>query len=121
MPALPPAILVHLAAAAIALVLGVLVLAMRKGTPAHRVIGRYWVAAMVVLAVGSFWITRDGALSWIHGLSAFTLASLAAAVWAIRRRYVRTHRMAMLGTLAGFMIAGAFALAPGRLLGTLVW
>ena len=121
MPAPSPAVLLHLAAAAVALILGALVLAMRKGTPAHRTVGRFWVAAMLVLAAGSFWITRDGALSWIHGLSAFTLASLAAAVWAIRHGRVRMHRMAMIGTFGGFMIAGAFALAPGRFLGTLVW
>ena len=111
---------IHLLAAMLAVGLGLLVLVLRKGTSLHRWMGRSWAAVMAVVAVGSFWIRHDGTLSWIHGLSAFTLFSLALAVWAIRSGRVRIHRHAMVGTFAGLAIAGAFALSPGRLLGSLV-
>jgi uncharacterized membrane protein len=113
---------VHLVAALLALGLGAVVAVMRKGTPLHRTLGRVWVAVMVVVAVGSFWLRHgDGHLSWIHGLSAYTLFSLALAVWAIRRGKVRLHRHAMLGTFAGLSIAALFALSPGRLLGSILF
>jgi uncharacterized membrane protein len=44
--ALPIPVLVHLAAAASALVLGFVMLARRKGTPSHKALGRIWVAVM---------------------------------------------------------------------------
>jgi uncharacterized membrane protein len=114
-------IVTHLFAAVTAVGLGVLVLAVRKGTPLHRWLGRTWVATMAFVAIGSFWIQHNGSLSWIHGLSAFTLVSLAYAVWSIRRGRVRAHRQAMFGTFAGLTIAGLFALSPGRLLGAWVF
>jgi uncharacterized membrane protein len=114
------AVLVHLIAATSAVGIGAGVLAMRKGTRVHRWAGRAWVGVMIVVAVGSFWLRHDGTLSWIHGLSAFTLASLTVAVWAIRKGKVRTHRAAMIGTFSGLVIAGLFALSPGRLLGSLL-
>ena len=112
------AVLIHLTAAVFALGLGALIIAVRKGTRLHRWAGRVWVVAMLVVAVGSFWIRRDGAFSWIHGLSVFTIAALSVAVWAIRTGHVITHRSAMLGTFSGLVIAGLFALSPDRLLGS---
>ena len=111
------AILIHLAAATLAVALGVLVLTLRKGTRMHRWMGRSWVTVMALVAIGSFWVRHNGQLSWIHGLSVFTLVSLGFAVWAIRRGHVKLHRGAMSGTFAGLAIAGVFALSPGRLLG----
>ena len=111
------AVLLHLAAAVAALAVGVLVLALRKGTPLHRRLGRIWVVVMAVVAIGSFWVRHTGHLSWIHGLSVYTLAWLAIAVWAIRTGRVKLHRYAMVGTFAGLVIAGLFALSPSRMLG----
>lgn len=109
-------IAVHLCAALAALLLGGAVLAMRKGTNLHRTLGRAWGALMLVTAVSSFWITRDGHWSWIHLLSAWTLVSLACAVYHVRRGNVRAHRVFMVGTYLGLVGAGAGALAPGRAL-----
>ena len=109
-------IALHLSAAFAALGLGIAVLFLRKGTAAHKVLGRSWGALMLVVAISSFWITRDGAFSWIHLLSIWVLVSLACAVYFIRRGNVRAHRNFMLGTVAGLAVAGLFALAPGRAL-----
>ena len=82
-------------------------------------LGRLWAALMLVAALSSFWILelRDGAgLSVIHVLSAWTIVSLAAALWFIRRGNVRAHKRFMIGTYLGLVGAGLGALAPGRTL-----
>jgi uncharacterized membrane protein len=121
---LEPAIAVHVVAAVLAVALGAVVLAARKGTPAHVLAGRAWVAAMAVTAAGAFLIdaqvfgvrTPLGTFGPIHLLAAFTLATLVRAIAAIRRRDVATHRRAMKGAFAGLAIAGLFTLVPGRTL-----
>jgi uncharacterized membrane protein len=107
---------IHLASAVAALLLGAAVLFLRKGTALHRLSGRAWAALMLVTALSSFWITRNGSFSWIHLLSAWVLVALALAVYFIRRGYVRAHRGFMLGTYLGLAGAGLGALAPGRTL-----
>lgn len=109
-------IAVHLSAALAALLLGGAVLSIRKGTNLHRRLGRAWGVLMLVTAASSFWITRNGQWSWIHLLSAWTLVSLALAVYHIRRGNVRAHRGFMVGTYLGLVGAGLGALAPGRTL-----
>jgi uncharacterized membrane protein len=110
---------IHLAAAILSLIVGALVLARTKGTRSHKMFGRLWVGLMLAVALSSFWILeiRDGAgFSVIHLLSAWTLASLALAVYFIRRGNVRAHQGFMIGTFLGLAGAGLGALAPGRAL-----
>ena len=112
-------IALHLASALAAMILGCLVLMRRKGTLSHKALGRLWVALMAVVAFSSLWIfqIRNGAgPSWIHLLSAWTLISLACAVYFIRRGNVLAHKAFMIGTFAGLVGAGLGALAPGRVL-----
>ena len=108
----------HLAAAVLALILGGGVLMRRKGTASHRLLGRTWVALMGTVAVSSFWLLdiNKGSFSVIHLLSLWTLVSLAAAIWFIRRGNVRAHKAFMVGTFLGLAGAGIGALAPGRAL-----
>ncbi|MGQ0544507.1 MAG: DUF2306 domain-containing protein [Betaproteobacteria bacterium] len=112
-------IALHLGAALLGLAVGAIVLLRRKGTPAHKRLGRTWVGLMLVVALSSFWILeiRDGAgFSVIHLLSAWTLIALALAIRAIRRGNVRAHKGFMIGTFLGLAGAGLGALAPGRFL-----
>ena len=114
-----PLIITHAALAGAAVLVGAAVLGRRKGTPSHKLLGRMWVACMAAVALSSFWIfeiRRDAGPSLIHLLSAWTLISLALAVYFIRRGNVRAHRNFMLGTFAGLIVAGTFALTPGRAL-----
>lgn len=109
----------HLLAALAALGLGGLILALRKGTRLHKALGRVWVAAMLLVAIRSFWITGlagEGNWSMIHLLSAWTIVSLAVAIWAIRTGRRRTHAGFMVGVFLGAVGAGAGALIPGRLI-----
>jgi uncharacterized membrane protein len=115
---------IHIVAATAALLLGAYVLAARKGTLGHRLAGRAWVAAMLVTAIGSFWIKGhdQGQFSWIHGLSVVILLMLAAAIWSIRSGRVRAHRRFMIGTYLGLVGAAIpAALAPHRILGQMLF
>ena len=108
-------IAIHLTAAIVSLLVGGAVLLRQKGTASHKLLGRSWVALMLIVAISSFWIRRDG-FSWIHLLSIWTLISLACAVWFIRRGNVRAHKGFMIGVFLGLAGAGLGALAPGRTL-----
>jgi uncharacterized membrane protein len=116
------AILIHIAAALVALALGAAVFLRPKGTFAHRVIGRAWVALMLVTAISTWWIRGNGSFSWIHGLSVFVLAMLTLGVYYAIHGRIRAHRQTMQGLYFGaLIISGAFALLPQRLLGQRVW
>ena len=86
-------IFLHLVSALLALGLGTANLVLAKGTPRHRAVGAVWIAAMLCVTVSSFWIRElnPGALSWIHGLTVWTLFSMGVAVWAIRTGRVAVH------------------------------
>lgn len=117
-----PAILVHLAAATAALMLGAAVLMRRKGTLAHRGLGRLWAALMLVTAISTYWIRGNGAFSWIHLLSVLVPLMLALGVAFAIKGNVRGHRKTMQGLYLGALVlAGAFSFLPQRLLGQMLW
>lgn len=122
-----PLVALHLAAALLALVAGALVMARRKGTPLHRVLGWSFVAAMALTALSSAFM-RDSHLpsiagfTPIHIFTVLTLVGLPRAIWQIRRGDVTGHRRTMQGLfIGGCLVAGAFTLLPGRFLGDLLW
>lgn len=112
------AIQLHAGSATIGLLLGTLIVLLEKGTGAHRLMGRVWVAAMLVVALSSFWITEArfiGPFGPIHILSVATLVGLFGGVRAIRRGDLRTHRINMFVVYgSGMLLAGGFTLLPGR-------
>jgi len=116
-----PVILIHLATAVASVVVGGAMFLMKKGTPQHRLSGRVWVVLMAVTALVSFAIQTRGHFTWIHLLSLTVLVMLVRAIWAVRNRNIRLHQRLVIGTYSGLLIAGMFALAPGRRLGSLVW
>jgi uncharacterized membrane protein len=117
-----PVILIHLGAALTALVLGIGVFLRRKSGFAHRMLGRAWVVLMLVTAISTYWIRSNGSFSWIHGLSIFSLAALAWAVYFAVSGNIRRHQKVMQGLFFGaLVVAGAFTLLPQRLLGHALW
>lgn len=116
-----PIILVHLFAALGAVILGGVTLAMRKGTPLHRLFGRLWVGLMLTAALVSFGIQRNGHFSLIHLLSVLVLVAVSASVYAAAKGHIDAHRKGMTRTYIGLVIAGLFTLAPVRRLGYVVW
>ena len=112
----------HLVTALVALALGFANLVLAKGTKRHRLVGWAWIALMLCVTMSSFWIRElnDGALSWVHGLTEWTLVSMLVAIFAIRTGRVRVHAGFMVGTMIGALVTGAFALAPGRFIARLI-
>ena len=112
----------HLTAALLALALGAANLSLPKGTRRHRIVGWTWIAVMLAVTLSSFGIQEinPGGFSWIHGLTLWTLLSMAIAIVAIRRHHTKLHAGFMIGTMTGAVIAGVFALAPGRFIGNLL-
>ncbi len=118
-----PLVFIHLIAAICALAVGAAILFRQKGTLAHKLLGRGWVGMMIIVAGSSFWVTElngPGKYSWIHGLSLWTLFALFMAVRHVRRGNINAHKYWMLGTFSGLVIAGAFTLAPGRIVGKFI-
>jgi uncharacterized membrane protein len=123
----PPAILLHVAFAASALLVGVAQFAGAKGNRRHRVLGWTWVALMCGVALTSVLI-RDYGLpnafgyTPIHLFTVLTLVAVPQAVMHARRHDVNRHRSAMKGLFIGaLLIAGLLAFAPGRRLGNMLW
>ena len=118
-----PYIWTHLIAAVVAIPLIILLLIRRKGDARHKQLGRVAAGLLAIIAISSFWITESNGDRWsaIHILSVVTLINIPYAIYSIRRGKVRAHKMAMMGVAAGFLIAGAFTLMPGRFLGSLLF
>jgi uncharacterized membrane protein len=120
-----PIIQVHVAAAIAAFGLGGAVLLGKKGTPAHRLLGRIWVIVMAITAVSSLfiWTIRMwGPFSPIHILSVATLVGLWKAVGYARARNISAHRRLMHMLYFGALIgAGWFTFWPGRLMNHMVF
>ncbi|MGA7488409.1 MAG: DUF2306 domain-containing protein [Xanthobacteraceae bacterium] len=120
-----PAIQLHAFAALAAFALGAVQLGAPKGTLPHRTAGWMWTTLMVVVAGSSFFIHELhvwGPWSPIHLLSVFTLITLPLAVMHARRHRVGRHRNAMIAIFVGaLVIAGAFTLAPGRIMHAVVF
>lgn len=121
-----PTVVIHLTAITAATVLGPVALWARKGTRAHRAAGYAWVTLMLVAATASLFIRHPGSgwhgFSWIHLLSVATFLLLGRSMWSVAHGRIREHRRTMQGLyIGGSLVAGAFALSPDRLLGTLLW
>lgn len=115
-----PIILAHLVTAIAALFIGAFVLATKKGGTTHKLLGKIWVVLMLSTALFSFGIRSHGHFSPIHILSVITVLGITAAILAARHGRINAHRRGMTITYAGLLIAGAFAMMPGRRFGDLV-
>lgn len=119
-----PVLAVHVAAALATVLIGAVLLWGRKGSVHHRVLGWTWVAAMGVTAVSSIFlggsrIPHIAGFSPIHIFTVVVLASLPLGVAHARRHRVAAHRQVMQSLyIGGCLVAGAFTLLPGRLLGS---
>ncbi len=127
-PALSLPMTIHLVAALVSVALGAWQLVAPRFGQRHRGVGYAWVVAMAMTAISSFWIKGrlgsawlDG-FSFIHGLSLFTLVSLAFAVHLARQRKIVAHQRWMRATFGSLAVAGLLAaVSPGRVLHTLLF
>lgn len=118
-----PVILVHLAFGLLALLVGAILMAGRKGARLHRILGWGWVMAVAVVAGSSLFIqtVNPGSFSFIHILSGYVIIAIPLAVAAARRHEVERHRRYMSGLFyGGFAVNLLFVMLPGRFIWDLV-
>ena len=120
-----PAIQFHVLTVVPAALIGAIMLMARKGTHAHRIAGRVWIALMMLTALSSFFIHTIkiwGAFSPIHVLSAVTLISAFEVIRSARaRNFVRHQRLVKSLYFGGIGIAGFFTFVPGRIMHEVVF
>lgn len=117
--ALTPVVQIHLLTALAALMLGGVLMTVRKGRTFHRVAGWVWVSLVMVTAGATVFITdlNHGSWSLLHLFTGWVLLITPLAVlWAKRRDVVR-HRKTMMGLFYGGFAVNLFvAFLPGRTL-----
>lgn len=128
---LTPEIAVHVTAAIGAVVTGPIALWAREGRQQrprlHRAFGHAWVTLMIATAISAMFV-RGGELpniagfSPIHLLVPVVLGLLALSFWFLAKGNIAGHKKTMQRLYIGAcLVAGAFTLLPGRMLGTLLW
>ena len=93
-----PPIPLHALAALLAVILGGIQLAMKKGTRLHKALGWIWTVIMAVVAITSFFIHEIklwGQYSPIHLLSLWTLISLGLAIYFAKIGKIKRHKQVM--------------------------
>lgn len=113
----------HLATVVPCFLIGAWLLLRRKGTTLHKRLGRAYAVLILLTAVATLPMTAEVGprvldhFGFIHLFSVLVLVSVPAAIYSIRRGNVVAHRRHMVGVyVGGILIAGTFALMPGRLL-----
>ncbi len=115
---------IHLVTALAALVLGGVLMVVRKGRTFHRLGGWAWVALVAVTAGATLFIKvlNPGSWSLLHLLTAWTLFILPLGVLAAKRHTIVQHRARMMGLFyGGFAINVLIAFLPGRALWVMVF
>lgn len=115
--------LIHLATVLPAFIIGTVLLFSRKGTEAHRKYGKVYLVLMLLTGAVTLFMPAEvgprfmGHFGYLHSLSLLTLFTVPTAYFAAKNHNVSLHRNCMIGLYAGgILIAGSFALMPGRLL-----
>ena len=127
-PALPLLVQLHLASMMLVMALTVPMLLRPKGTPSHRLLGRFWAGLMWGNAILTLFFNVGsghriggvfvGDFSPIHALSLFVAVMVPVAVLRARRHDRSGHESAIRGLVIGsLLIAGLFTLPFGRMLG----
>jgi uncharacterized membrane protein len=106
----------HIVAALSALLAGVAVLLLPKGTRTHRAIGSACVLALVVLNVAALSLHRENAFGVVHALAVASLVTIAVGLSPLllgkrSSRVIATHAFCMTWSYAGLAAAGCGQLA----------
>ena len=115
-------VFIHVAAVLPAIPLGGYILLAPKGTPRHRLLGKIWLALMLVTATSAIFIKSGGSFSWIHLFVPLTFRAVWKTVATARRGDIKAHKNHLVLTyLTALMIPGIAAfLVPGRLMNVML-
>lgn len=121
-----PIVFAHIVSMLGTTVLGGWLLVGRKGRMAHRVGGWAWVGLMATAALTSLFMPSQfpniGGFGPIHLLTLLVMVMLPLGVFMARSHRVEVHRQMMRRLYIGAcLVAGAFTLLPGRILGQMLW
>ena len=113
----------HLATVVPAFLLGTYQLIAPKGGAGHKSLGRVYMILMLVTAVVALFMSASigpiifGHFGPIHIFSVVTFYAVPKAYFAAQKKNFTVHRRAMILLYVGaLLLAGSFALTPGRLL-----
>ena len=110
----------HAIMAMISIILGGIQLSMKKGGTIHKLLGRIWVALMLIVAITSFFIHETkmwGDYSPINLLSLWTIFILGVGVYYARVGNIKRHKQVMIATyFFALILTGFFTLMPGRIM-----
>ena len=113
----------HLGTVFPAFLIGTFLLLNRKGTPAHKVLGKIYMSLMLVTAIVTLFMSAGvgptllGHFGFIHLFSFLVFYLVPTAYLALRGGNIKKHRDSMIGLyVGGILIAGGFTFVPGRLL-----
>jgi uncharacterized membrane protein len=116
---------IHVTSVMVAIVLTPIQLSLKRGGDAHRLIGKIWIAAMVVVALSSFFISTIrwiGPFSPLHLLSIMALISIAVAYGAARRGHWKAHAWTMISmVVSALIVTGLFTLLLGRIMNNVLF
>jgi uncharacterized membrane protein len=110
-----PMILWHLTVALSALVAGVAILAMRKGTLLHKAAGRIWAGLVIGAAVTGLAVDTHH-FTAAHAAAFLVFWMIPSAILKVRRGDLRGHRRTVAHVLLAMLIVAALSLMPGHTL-----
>lgn len=99
----------------------------RRGWPLHRAVGYVYLVLMAITAIAALFIHEINpngpfGFSPIHLFVPLTLLGIAGALYSARHHRIVEHTRAMIGTYIGaLLIAGTFALLPGRIMHAVIF
>ena len=116
----------HASPAFLALILGSLILASKKGTTTHKFRGYTWLGLMLIAAVSAIFIEEinPGSFSYIHLFVPWTIFWVFWGTYYIKKyqatgdkKWLESHKYSMTWLFYGSgVLAGLLALAPGRII-----
>ncbi len=113
----------HLATIVPAFIIATYLLAARKGTKTHRLLGKIYMVLMLITAFIALFMTAKvgptlfNHFGFIHLFCLLVFYNIPSAYLAAKNGNIKRHKSRMVGLyVGGLLIAGAFTFAPGRLL-----
>ena len=115
----------HLATVLPAFLIGTYLLANRKGTPKHRLLGKIYMSLMLITALSTLFMRAEvgpmiiGHFGYVHLLSLLVLYAVPSAYIAVRKGNIAKHKRSMVLLYVGaILLAGGFTFMPGRMMHT---
>ncbi len=113
----------HLVTVLPCVLIGAVLLVIKKGTGIHKSFGRIYMILMLITAFITLFMPAEvgpqlfNHFGWIHSFSFLTLYTVPTAYTAIKKGKVKKHKRKMILLYFGaIIIAGGFTLVPGRYL-----